>query len=66
MNIIYSDEKIEGLEGVYANPSLFNGDLENCQAVYTDREEIKQAYEKRGIKVLPLPKPKSKKSLLDK
>ena len=65
MNIIYSEKQIEGLNGIYANPSLFNGDTENCTAVYTNDNEIKEAYVKKGVEVLEIPKVKQKKSILD-
>ena len=70
MIVIYSKKKIDGLNGIYANPSFFNGDTENCKLVYTDRQDIKLAYEKKGIKVEILPKVAVKKApkqnLLDK
>ena len=56
MNIIYSDKVIKGLEGIYADASLFNGDTEICDAVYTDSIDIKSAYEKKGIQVFPIKK----------
>lgn len=61
MNIIYSDNKIEGLKGAYASPSLFK-ECDNCELVYTDDAEIKKAYEAKGVKVAPLTakKPKAK------
>jgi len=62
MTIIYSKNKIDGLNGIYANPSIFNGDTENCKLVYTDKQDIKLAYEKKGIKVEILPKVASKKA----
>lgn len=58
MNVIYADKKIDGLDGVYASPSLFKGDCENCSVVYTDDADIKKAYEAKGIEVNPISKPK--------
>ena len=56
MNVIYSNTKIEGLKGVYANPSLFNGDTEVCSVAYTDDVLIKEAYENKGIEVKSISK----------
>ena len=70
MTIIYSTKRIEGLSGIYANPSLFNGDTENCKQVFSDNDEIKKAYFAKGIKVSDLPKVAIKrvvkKTLIDK
>ncbi len=56
--IIYSTKKIKGIDGVYASPSLFNGDTENCDIVYTNEAKIRESYEAKGIKVVPIVKPK--------
>ena len=64
MNVIYSDSRIEGLKGVYASPSLFNGDTEKCTQVFTDEENIANAYKAKGIKVDTIPRTsKAKKAL---
>jgi len=54
MNIIYSVKKLKGVDGVIANPNLFNGDTECCTACYTDDLTIKRAYELKGIQVFPI------------
>ena len=61
MIVVYSKSRIKGLEGVYANPDLFNGDTEICDTVYTNDEAIKTAYESKGIKVETIAKPRAKK-----
>lgn len=61
MNIIYSNKKISGLDGIYADPDLFDGSTENCETVYTDSEEIKNAYQAKGIEVYPITKEVRKK-----
>mgnify|MGYP006995581279 CR=1 FL=1 len=58
MTVIYSRNRVEGVKGFYADPSLFNGDTENCHLVYTDSKEIQKAYELKGIKVEPITKKK--------
>jgi len=57
MNIIYSKTEIKDLEGVYADPELFNGDTESGTiVVYTDSDAIKSAYENKGVEVVAIPK----------
>ncbi len=61
--IIYSKKKIDGLQGIngfYANPALFNGDTENCDIVYTDDAKIREAYESKSIEVKAIPQNKPK------
>ena len=62
MNIIYSNKKVEGILGVYANPELFNGDTENVKVCYTDDDKIKEAYEAKGIEVLPVTQKRTRKA----
>jgi len=50
MTLIYSNTKIEGLEGVYRNPLFFNG-VEKAELVYTDNKKIAEAYKKNGVEV---------------
>jgi len=59
--LIYSDEIVEGMEGCYASPRLFNGDTDICNLVYTDDEDIAKIYKAKGVKVLPLKKTVKKK-----
>ena len=66
MNIIYSKTKKRGLDGIYADPSLFNGDTENVSVCYTDNQEIKDAYEKRGITVMPFTQTRSRSTTDEK
>ena len=61
MNAIYSNERIEGLEGRYVAPHLFNGVLNGVEKCYTDNKDIKKAYEEAGIKVEPITKKRQKK-----
>lgn len=67
MVVIYSDKKRAGLEGVYADPALFDGNTENCTLVYADDPKIVEAYTKKGIEVTPFTKAQKKLSdMLDK
>ena len=61
MNVIYANDRIKGLDGVYASESLFDGGCEVCDCVYTNNSDIKKAYEDKGIEVKPLDKPKAVK-----
>lgn len=56
MNAIYSDKRIDGLDGRYVKPSLFVGVLNGVDKCYTDDAEIKKAYELACIKVEPITK----------
>jgi len=58
--VVYSNKKIEGLEGRYINPLLFDKVL-NVKVCYTDDKKIKEAYEEAGIKVEPIKKTRAKK-----
>jgi rRNA-processing protein FCF1 len=66
MNIIYSKTEIKDLEGIYADPELFNGDTESGKiTVYTNDEAIKKAYESKGIEVLAISQPKRRARVTD-
>ena len=52
MTIIFSTKTIEGLDGVYANPAYFDGNISSeTELVITDREDIAKAAKSKGIKV---------------
>ena len=51
MVIIFSNRKVDGLEGTYANPSLFNGDFGGATLVITKHDHIKEAALEQEIKV---------------
>lgn len=51
MIIIYSNEKVKGLEGVYANPLYFLEVNKSATKVYANNEAIKEAYESVDIEV---------------
>jgi len=62
--IVYSDTKIDGLNGkdvVYATPLYALKPIENAKLVYTDKEKIKMLYKNIGIEVKKLPKQKGSK-----
>lgn len=48
---IYSDEEIEGVTGAYIAPYRFNGIERDATVIYTDKEEIAQAYEESDLEV---------------
>ncbi len=56
MTLIYSNTKIEGLEGAYRNPAFFDGVEEGAEVVYTDDKKIKEAYAAQKVEVKALPK----------
>lgn len=56
MILIYSNTKIEGLEGAYRNHAFFDGVEEGAEVVYTDDKRIKEAYAAKEIEVKALPK----------
>lgn len=67
MDVIYSTEKLEGLEGrtgfTAVNPQFFIAPVEDAKRVYLngDYPALAKAYEEAGIPVLPyseMPKPR--------
>ena len=56
MIIIYSDQAIKGLSGMYISPRFFDGSCERCETVYTNKPDIKQAYTDKGIEVKGFPR----------
>ena len=50
MTLIYSNTKIDGLEGAYRNPLFFDG-IEKAKLVYTNNKEIAKAYKDAGVEV---------------
>ena len=56
MTLIYSNAKVEGLEGAYRNPAFFDGVEEGAEVVYTDDKKIKEAYAAQKVEVKALPK----------
>ena len=51
MRVIYSNERIEGLDGAYKNPRYFDGPYPFATEVFTDDETIAKAYIAAGVKV---------------
>ncbi|MDM5264685.1 hypothetical protein PF327_10810 [Sulfurovum sp. XTW-4] len=51
MVIIYSTHKIEGLEGIFSNPELYDVPDMKATKVITDDEKIRDDYEKLEIDV---------------
>ncbi len=66
MTVIYSNQRVKGLEGRYINPVYFEADgvMKDAEKVYTDDPAIKKAYS--GIEVLTItkkkPTPRKKKA----
>lgn len=50
MIIVYSNKRLN-IDGIYCNPIYFNGVNDKASLIYTDKEEIKKAYEYVGIEV---------------
>lgn len=51
--IIYSNNRIKGLEGQYKNPAYFAGCEKGVDVVYTSHNHIKEAYDgKATVKML--------------
>ena len=62
MTIIFSNEKIEGLEGVYANPAYFDGYFDaGTDLVITENKHIAETAKLRGFKVKGFTKQPPKK-----
>lgn len=52
MRVVYSNEKIEGLDGVYKNPRFFDGKKDPfATEVFTDDETIAEVYKDSNVKV---------------
>ena len=56
MTLVYSNEKIEGLDGAYRNPAFFDGIEDGAEVVYTDSDVIAKAYKDAGIEVKTIEK----------
>jgi len=54
--IIYSNERIDGVDGRYINPSLYSGVVRGATLVMTNHNHIKEAYEAAEVEVIELPK----------
>ena len=61
MKVIYSNEKIDGVDGRYINPSLYSGIVRGVTLVMTDHNHIKEAYEAAGVEVEPITKKRAKR-----
>ena len=54
MTLVYSSQQTE-IKGVYCNPHYFKDANKKAKLVFTDNENIKNAYEALDIEVKPLP-----------
>lgn len=67
MVLIYSTGRVKGLEdGFYRSPQFFNGVDIKASKVYSDDEEISNAYKEIGIEVSPIKAKKTKPKKEDK
>ena len=62
MTIVYSDKRVDGVDGAYRNPAFFDGLEEGAKVVYTDDESIAKLYKDAGVEVKPITKRKRGKA----
>jgi hypothetical protein len=55
MTIIYSNNRVDGLDGKYANPAYFAGAEVNATLVYTNDNNIASIYKEAGVEVKKIP-----------